>query len=803
MGFFPNLTNFESYVSDELNKRVGNIEYVSSKNCWFKIASGVSVKYQTETFRGLVMESNPPELWNFAENEKSAYGRLGSENTSFLSGQALSGTIGHQLGDPTSRVQVSGRYYRPRPSIESISIKNGTRGLSRQAELQIKCYSLDQLEVISKFFLEPGNVVFMEWGWNSPDSAAQSILYQNDRSKVISDIIDQFDYSKLEKRRKASNGTYDNFVSYITGGDIQSSGDSYIMSVKLTSVGELAAYLRTQKGKNDENDSSGLDNDLKYKEDDIDDDSSDGAKQFKIMFNSLPSRFQTNSVKSLLNVLGTEDNLVNFDKSKTDKILSGKSTKAFLAGIGAAIASPFTSNNVGREDAAVYGTEEIISPNRYIRMGALMKLISTASGELSVTIGDRVVSNLYVDIDGTRLSAFDRIFSINKDILYIPNQSLPDFGLRRLIQNVVTSANTYSTINEDILKRNNTVDASLGNVRFPEPSGNDQTEQRWGYLKNLFVDFDYAMQIINKSNLSQTDWLYELLNGISSAVNNIWDFEIIERINDGSGLVSPQLNVDTISTFGLPKTKDQDANSYLPANLITVQVIDRNYGRVLSSELPYGLYNIGEQSILLDGSFNLDIPGAMMNQIIAKRSADELDVNIEGSKYVDGLFVSGNEVDALKLTYNERLPKNNDETLSNNKEKNEESNSDPVKFSLFTKKMGIFPKQLQQDNGSDSNDSNSIIRDVIAVTYDNDILFRKIYNESVGGVEENTSILLPIKFNFKIHGISGIKVGDKFRILDLPQKYSTSGVFQVTDISNELNGMQWTTTVEGQFRRNR
>ena len=59
-------------------------------------------------------------------------------------------------------------------------------------------------------------------------------------------------------------------------------------------------------------------------------------------------------------------------------------------------------------------------------------------------------------------------------------------------------------------------------------------------------------------------------------------------------------------------------------------------------------------------------------------------------------------------------------------------------------------------------------------------------------------VLVPIKFEFTIHGISGLKVGDCFTVRDLPKKYRTK-IFQITQINHEV-GELWKTTVEAQMR---
>ncbi len=62
------------------------------------------------------------------------------------------------------------------------------------------------------------------------------------------------------------------------------------------------------------------------------------------------------------------------------------------------------------------------------------------------------------------------------------------------------------------------------------------------------------------------------------------------------------------------------------------------------------------------------------------------------------------------------------------------------------------------------------------------------------------SVLLPIKFTFTVHGVSGIKRGDKFKVRGIPTQYETGGFFQVTAVKQVIEGQMWKTEVEGQFR---
>ena len=60
---------------------------------------------------------------------------------------------------------------------------------------------------------------------------------------------------------------------------------------------------------------------------------------------------------------------------------------------------------------------------------------------------------------------------------------------------------------------------------------------------------------------------------------------------------------------------------------------------------------------------------------------------------------------------------------------------------------------------------------------------------------------LPIKYSFTILGKSGIRRGDTFNIIGIPEKYANHGLFQVTQIEHTIQSMKWTTLVQGEYRQ--
>jgi len=198
-------------------------------------------------------------------------------------------------------------------------------------------------------------------------------------------------------------------------------------------------------------------------------------------------------------------------------------------------------------------------------------------------------------------------------------------------------------------------------------------------------------------------------------------------------------------------------------------------------------------------------------------NAEARDIIMDGNK--DGLF--SNVVDPVLKAINSMAK--NAEQAKKDPEKPEEKKSDEdiekenkkKNLELFTQTAGIFPR-IQNSKGNtdavvnwfDFIDTNrSTLNELLIVgTYNDPSLLKMIQQiddciftgGSYKGVRNN-SIILPIKFDFTIHGVSGLKVGDVFKIDDLPKKYRTK-IFQIMRINHSLDDNGWFTQVESQIR---
>ena len=103
----------------------------------------------------------------------------------------------------------------------------------------------------------------------------------------------------------------------------------------------------------------------------------------------------------------------------------------------------------------------------------------------------------------------------------------------------------------------------------------------------------------------------------------------------------------------------------------------------------------------------------------------------------------------------------------------------------------------QQGEGAEAN-----FRDNFRIyTFKDTNLLDYLKNLKILGSSGRLSHPLPIKYSFTIFGTSGIRRGDMFNIVGIPEKYRKSGLFQVNAVSHTIEGMSWKTNVEGLYRQ--
>ena len=157
MSTFPAYRPIAEFVKGRLKT---NSEGVSptQKVAWLRVAASAEP--------GLVLYSNPSQSTFHTGSDdmhQTAYGR-----------GDFGGTVGDTWGgEPVNTDSTPGRGLRPRPLIDSVTLKNGAGGMTRTCEFNINCYTLEQMEIVAQHFQEPGYTCMIEFGWNVEESITQ------------------------------------------------------------------------------------------------------------------------------------------------------------------------------------------------------------------------------------------------------------------------------------------------------------------------------------------------------------------------------------------------------------------------------------------------------------------------------------------------------------------------------------------------------------------------------------------------------------------------------------------------------
>ncbi len=759
MSSFPNLSNLAGYVKSALDRRIGNIQNVSQLNAWVRVSSGVG--------GGLMLLSNP----NFALFRAAGEGSIYGDGKS-------SGTLGTSWGGAAIYAETSDSGFRPKPNITSIEIDEGAGTLSRKASFTITCYTKGQLDTLCEYFLEPGYSIFLEWGWNVPESLK---AYS---STLNSTTVANFQsFKKVNEARANSKGTYDNYLGFITGGGISSNGDTYEISVKCTGFTELPAYFMGADNSEDSENEEKI-TEPEYSTAQISAETNLGKKRFMMAFNRLPSNRRTTRVSSLIvnPLVANPSNFINVDetvKAKVNECVGGTE----LLGI-----------SINDEEANVGGVTqefpsgtEIIKDESFIRFGTLMEILNQIGME-GFMIGGKVIKTT-INTKTTVCCAFPKIFSTDKKKLFIPNKTAPLFDLVKAansptdngvsdaatddcsVVNVNDSANLImfpaaGTIANGIANGkvvvSNKIDGSF--EALTKPNG------QWGFLDDLYVNLDFAKGVLETKNFSIRNALYQILNGMSAAAGGLWDFQIMS---------------------------DEDDTE--------LRVVDMNLTPTGVQE-PYQFVLAGVNSIFIDASLDMDISGAKMNQIIGNRLGQTINGSQKDVKSKDkkGLFTNKDDQILKEIKKREEPPPPKDATPPEGPTDDELEEAKIKNLQLFLDKIGLMPRPHLDDKYPFEAD---LKKSVFTVAYNDQAVFEFFKNQNdkkavqtePGGVGP----IMPIKFTFTIHGLSGIKRGDKFKVLGLPKNYESTGFFQVTSVKHTITDMLWKTDIEGSFRQSR
>ena len=154
--------------------------------------------------------------------------------------------------------------YVPMPGIIDFKVINrGNSGFSREAQLTIKCFSLEQLSILEKLYLRPGYKCLLEWGHTiygkGNKDKIDSVVYTPETIKpYINGTLKEEDIKlKGSDFIKNSQNNYDFMLGLIKNYDWSYENDGYILNVELLGKGAITTFLQSVYGGTDTEEKKG------------------------------------------------------------------------------------------------------------------------------------------------------------------------------------------------------------------------------------------------------------------------------------------------------------------------------------------------------------------------------------------------------------------------------------------------------------------------------------------------------------------------------------------------------------------
>lgn len=800
---FYALTPMEGWVVKELTARKNNIGLNSKSDIITKYTTpGEGVIDQESFYRG------PKTAWvRFVSNAKVTTGDTTREAFQLFNHGGFSTLYGFDgsktvlgydaVGMPHtlegSEFEIGAGLHVPPPGVQSLQTEmlGGDGGKFRKATVKLVVPSFFQLDYITPYFLVPGITCVLEWGWNNfnpssiidiskvgtskvdvdeaiyrlksdPDNRERLRREYNNSNRYAIQAINEristptgirgrlTDYSLIKKARQDSFGNYDSMIGKITNFSYNIRADrAFDVTIELLQLGEAIYGLQTE------------------------------SNSYTI------SNPTTGENEALINISKM------FDQELTKALKAKKSEEVvFFNGNNEGLNIVMAGNRILTKDIMKKGHIKIESDDTgWIKFGLFMELFNAFSQRVSNE--DKNIKLFKIDISNSYISANPNIKSTNGKILLIPSSLAPSLNFRPGSTSITTNLNsgdvkleTADKALQAVLSANSFEGSSIEKNRiniarfmnvfnpseyFPQVGNLSATETGvygiagyYGHIKDLFVSVDIIRGVFSNTE-KMADALQEVLNKMSSAAMNIWDFEIrsFDKNADGLNLTIVDKNFSTnIDKF---KTNNQE--------LFTFNVLDN-------------------KSIVKNLTFGISLPDSVAAQTIYGGSSNVSETTREESRFFSKMRVGNSIIDdrlVEKLNHHKTTPKPDNTGGS--------SNATTNKIKLLSKEeyVTVSYGKIDKANGAEVlyqmvEPNNDLLKTIISA--DKNPYNNAIYNGLVPGVEVEIEIL----------GLSGIRFLDVFRIHGIPKNYADNAIFQVKNVRQQLSDNMWSTYITAGLR---
>ena len=740
----------------------------------------------------------------------------------------------------------------PMPGIIDANIRTKSAyGSLREAKINFVCHNQRQLEILEMLYMRPGYMVLLEWGWSPyvgndgklvnqfktvEDDISSEVLFS---TKVDSNLINK----SIAFLKEKSSSNYDGLLGYVKNFGFQARPDGgFDCYTELITAGEILDSLKiplffkgstpNQPNKFNESALTGLIKNLVFATANAGDLAADYlATNFNSLFNdndfdpSLLKRIDLNTILDSVSIGNVATTIVtgpvaggiNFFSDVVETIIK-KDQNNFLGTLANSLNLTDSAElknyiiTAGKKDTVDIGTYEWLQTSiqnqvGYIRWDALCVLINKYFIEKTekdlypvyllpdkpVYKGNNTVDIqplLYIPMINVGGSNDVEDISCDSFTCILPNQFYPSLGFASNASFIEVALGAtrvpdcqvwspfYSIINStSVNSRPSTIKYNGAKISTNNPALDKEDAGR--RIGNIFISIPYLSKIAN-DNIDNEDYT------VGQFVKDIWD---------GVNKVCPNHN------FQLHQDKEIDA----------VYVIDLINS---SLELPtledlYEFIPFSNENTLRSFNYESTVPSSLSSTIAIQAQNPRNINNIEGVTFAAFNRSIKNRVytEDNKSNFEEIQDQQKDIYLKTvNEYISLRSDIQQYAINFWTKHMELTVTQASEKSsvfgisrptiaGKDGIDSNMFSKVKRFQTLQEYLL----QSENING---NSSVI-PLSFNAELDGISGMVIGNVFKIAKdrLPRAYKKANIgFIVFNEEHTITaGQDWVTKIGGKM----
>jgi hypothetical protein len=748
----PYIQPIPKWIAEELESRANNQARIIKTTPFVILTSPAVVTKTKHSNRNIVDEKFTANYKGCVLSNITDVSKLYQTGNSII-GYDLDGKAIEVEGETNRKISV--------PLISDLQIEDGGANAAlKTAKLNIKVFSLKQLEMFEMFFLRPGMQLLLEYGNNSDlttnnNNIKTKMFPRTNWESFIKEFVDVYsplddkwadNKDKYLSKLKDTKGNYDVWTGKVQGYGFSVDTDgTYNVSLEISAGNELASQLLTQAAK------------------------PEGKKTAKIV--------KGNYHSYVAKLAEDIDPYLSLVFSKADEWKN----EFFNWGIESKKAEDNT-----------------LSKTPYISVRLALKIIN------SLNYSSNIIFGKAGDVDVIPVTSTKYMMSSDERVIFpgtLPNINVDkDNGKIQVEFKKIQDPKDPSKETFEIVKGNESkingyafnLDESGINIKnFKLPTDNTEiTLPKYvGNLLNIFISYDTFVGFKSNS-IKNSDLLFKMLELIQMSMYGYCYLELAtcdssQGPNTGLTIIDRKLERKVDSQKIPYRFKIGPTNSLIHTFSFDFQMDDLMAGQTLySSQLTI---TEADKPFTSKQADNQRYPETLATS-----------ANMEYFKNADGLYsINPIEIKVQKQIVDKKLK---DEEAAKKDAKpitpKEKAKQEAEEKDIKTKKVTDARESIKNNyirfrlKDTDKDTHNLIYKDAALLKY-----------YLVKEPEPDTVLVSGVDVTIAIDGMSGFATGDYFHIDGVPEVYNQNGYFQIESIQQGINNDGWLTTITAGWMR--